>query len=60
MFDECDEGTAIFKCVDPPAGESGKRFLDLEGLPNDHYLRLTGEAAKLLRARSPLPPEPPL
>ncbi len=41
MFDEADEGTAIFKCTnDPPAGES--RFLTYEGMPSDHY---TGSSA---------------
>jgi hypothetical protein len=48
MFDELDEGTAVFKCTnDPPVGAS--RFLDLEGLPSDHYLWLTGMGGKLLR-----------
>jgi hypothetical protein len=48
MFDEMDEGTAIFKCTDsPPVGES--RFLSMEGLPSDHYLWLTGQGGKLLR-----------
>ena len=48
MFDEMDEGTAIFKCTDdPPVGES--RFLPLEGLPSDHYLWLTGMGRKLIR-----------
>ena len=48
MFDEMDEGTAIFKCTnDPPVGES--RFLTYEGLPTDHYLWLTGMGGKLLR-----------
>jgi hypothetical protein len=48
MFDELDEGTAVFKCThDPPVGAS--RFLDLEGLPSDHYLWLTGLGGKLLR-----------
>jgi hypothetical protein len=48
MFDEMDEGTAIFKCTnDPPVGES--RFVTLEGLPSDHYLWLTGMGGKLLR-----------
>jgi hypothetical protein len=48
MFDEMDEGTAIFKCTnDPPTGES--RFLTLEGLPSDHYLWLSGMGGKLLR-----------
>ena len=48
MFDEMDEGTAIFKCTnDPPTGKS--RFLTLEGLPSDHYLWLTGQGGRLLR-----------
>jgi hypothetical protein len=48
MFDELDEGTAVFKCSnDPPAGAS--RFLTLEGLPSDHYLWLTGMGGRLLR-----------
>lgn len=47
MFDEVDEGTAIFKCADsPPAGAP---FVTLEGLPSDHYLRLAGEAARRLK-----------
>jgi hypothetical protein len=48
MFDEIDEGTAIFKCTnDPPVGASP--FLTLEGLPSDHYLWLTGIGRRLLR-----------
>jgi hypothetical protein len=48
MFDEVDEGTAIFKCTNqPPAG--GDPFLTYEGMPSDHYLWLTGEGARLLR-----------
>ena len=48
MFDEVDEGTAIFKCTnDPPVGPN--RFLTYEGLPSDHYLWLTGEGGRLLR-----------
>ncbi len=48
MFDEIDEGTAIFKCTnDPPAGAS--RFLTYEGLPTDHYLWLTGMGGRLIR-----------
>lgn len=48
MFDELDEGTAIFKCTnDPPIGES--RFVTEPGLPSDHYLWLTGQGGKLLR-----------
>lgn len=49
MFDEVDEGTAIFKVSDtPPVGE-GVAFLDREGLPSDYYLTLAGEAGRLLR-----------
>lgn len=48
MFDEVDEGTAIFKCSNnPPVGES--KFMDYEGLPSDHYLWLTGQIANRLR-----------
>ena len=44
MFDEIDEGTAIFKCTNsPPAGE----FLTYEGLPSDAYLKLAGAAQRL-------------
>ena len=50
MFDELDEGTAIFKCTnDPPVGES--RFLTFDGLPSDHYLWLTGTIAGALRTK---------
>lgn len=48
MFDEVNEGTAIFKCTNkPPVGYSP--FLTYEGLPSDHYLWLAGEGGKLLR-----------
>jgi hypothetical protein len=60
MFDEVDEGTAIYKCTnDPPVGES--KFLTYEGLPSDHYLKLVGTAAKMISGKTPLcdqmPPE---
>jgi hypothetical protein len=49
MFDEVDEGTAIFKCThDPPQSERAT-FLTYEGLPSDFYLRLTGMAGRLWR-----------
>ncbi len=54
MFDEVDEGTAIFKCTNNvPVGE-GVSFLGLEGLPSDYYLRLAGEGGKLLRGEIPM------
>ena len=47
MFDEMDEGTAIFKCSnDPPVGP---KLCTYEGLSSDYYLWLTGEAGKMLR-----------
>jgi hypothetical protein len=53
MFDEIDEGTAIFKCTnDPPVGLS--RFVDYEGLPSDTYLWLVGQGARMLRNEIPL------
>ena len=54
MFDEVNEGTAIFKCTDnPPVGKEVK-FVGIDGVPSDHYLWLTGEAAKMLRKEKPL------
>ena len=54
MFDEIDEGTAIFKCSNnPPSGAS--KFLDYEGLPSDHYLWLTGQIKKMLNGQAPVP-----
>ena len=53
MFDEMDEGTAIFKCsTNPPVGES--QFLTYEGLPSDYYLWLVGKGGQLLRNKIPL------
>ena len=59
MFDEVDEGTAMFKAAptqaDVPAQGS---FLSLdadgEQLPSDWYLRLGGAAGKMLRREIPL------
>jgi len=51
MFDELDEGTAIFKCSNnPPVGES--QFITEKNIPNDHYLWLAGKAGELLRGSS--------
>ncbi len=54
MFDEMDEGTAIFKCInDVPVSNSAK-FVTYEGLPSDFYLREVGTGAKLLRGEIPV------
>lgn len=54
MFDEMDEGTAIFKCVnDVPVG-GPNRFVTYEGLPSDFYLRLCGQGAQMLRGELPV------
>ena len=58
MFDEVDEGTAIFKCTnEPPVGESP--FLTYEGLPSDHYLWLVGKATKTIDGTEPVRDEIP-
>ncbi len=60
MFDEVDEGTAIFKVTNnPPVGE-GVQFATYEGLPSDHYLKLTGLAGKVMRGGLPATDELPL
>lgn len=58
MFDEIDEGTAIFKLSEnPPVGESP--FVPLEAVPADHYLWLSGQIGKMLRKEFPVTPEMP-
>lgn len=49
MFDEVDEGTAIFKVTSTPPKPG--HFVTFDGLPSDTYLRLTGEGTKRLRSR---------
>ena len=46
MFDEVNEGTAIFKCTNDVVSGC---FCTYEGLPSDHYLVLAGKAARLFR-----------
>ena len=58
MFDEVDEGTAIFKVTSSPPTQG--HFVGYEGLPSDWYLRLVGEAARRLRTREPVPREIPI
>jgi len=47
MFDEVNEGTAIFKFTNQPPREG--TFATFEGLPSDRYLKIVGEEAKRLR-----------
>jgi hypothetical protein len=59
MFDEMDEGTAMFKIAENASQiPSGSKFLTLnadgENLPSDWYLRLMGEASKMLRGERAL------
>ena len=52
MFDEIDEGTAIFKVLhegSTPLNADGK-FIGIEpDLPSDHYLYLTGQAGEWIK-----------
>lgn len=58
MFDELDEGTAIFKTASR-VPESAKGFVTEPGLPADHYLWLTGQIGRALRHEIPLTEELP-
>ena len=60
MFDEIDEGTAIFKTTNnPPAGLSN--FVSFESdIPSDYYLYLAGIAARMLKNQIPFKTDIPL
>jgi hypothetical protein len=47
MFDEVDEGTAIFKVTNTPPTQA--HFDTFDGLPSDFYLRLAAEGTKVIR-----------
>ena len=51
MFDEVDEGTAIYKVAN--VTPVGKYFVTYEGLPSDWYLKLTGAATLMIRGEAP-------
>jgi len=58
MFDEVDEGTAIFKVTSTPPTQG--HFVGYEGLPSDWYLRLVGEGGRRLKPGLPVPAEIPI
>ena len=51
MFDEVDEGTAIFKVSNTPPIQA--HFVTYEGLPADWYLRLAAEGSKVITGEKP-------
>jgi len=53
MFDEIDEGTAIFKLSEKiPQGQTGSKFVPLDpGVKNDEYLKIAGQAAAKIKNR---------
>ena len=58
MFDEVDEGTAIFKISNnPPAGEV--KFLADPAVEPDRYLWLSGQIGRMLRGEIPATTEMP-
>jgi hypothetical protein len=54
MFDEINEGTAIFKNSSQPPVGPDVEFVSMDGAPSDRYLWLTGQAAKMLRGEVPV------
>ena len=65
MFDEVDEGTAIFKIASTRAGlpvQGTFLALDADGetLPSDWYLQVTREIGRMLRGAIPLQSELPI
>ncbi|MCX6924174.1 MAG: hypothetical protein NT154_13330 [Verrucomicrobia bacterium] len=58
MFDEVDEGTAIFKVTNTPPTQG--HYVTYEGFPSDWYLRLVGEGTRMLREKRVVPREVPI
>lgn len=57
MFDEVDEGTAIFKVTDAPPTQA--HFVGTGGVPSDWYLRLTGAGMRMVRGERAVTEEMP-
>lgn len=53
MFDEIDEGTAIFKCAKQvPRTERGTRFVPIDAdIDNDYFLKAVGKTSETLKER---------
>ena len=65
MFDEVDEGTAMFKMAPTPNelpvdGTFVPLNIDGQALPSDWYLRLAKEASKMLRGGTPVRKQMPI
>ena len=62
MFDEIDEGTAIFKCAKRvPVPSPGSTFVPIEPADSsDNYLWLAGQAGRMLRGELPVSEEMPV
>jgi len=58
MFDEVDEGTAIFKVTNHPPTQG--HFVTYETLPSDWYLPLVGEGTRMLREKRSVPAQIPI
>jgi hypothetical protein len=60
MFDEVDEGTAIFKVTNNPPRPGGiDMFVTYGGLPSDEYLWLVGQGGRGLRGEITVSPARP-
>jgi hypothetical protein len=53
MFDEVDEGTAIFKVTNTPPTQG--HFVTYDTMPSDWYLRLVGKGTRMLRDKRAIP-----
>ena len=58
MFDEVDEGTAIFKVSNSPPTQG--HFVTYDGLPSDWYLRLTAAGTAMLTGEQPVTSDIPI